>query len=152
MKYQCVNIFLTPVSHCAQVVLDQTDRDKNVKQLLEVMNDVYSFVNEAELVKERVESQKRIVALMVEQTIQCAYFIRDYSADIHFGTTFPYFCKEINSNWSQENVCGTTRCQTLTARSRNSKTISERSKGHLTTEPRLSPKLRPFKPWTLSST
>ena len=53
------------------------------------MDNVYSFVNDAELVKERVESQKPIVALMVEQTIQCAYFIRDYSADIHFGTSLP---------------------------------------------------------------
>ena len=88
MKYRHVNIVLTPIPHCAQVVLDQTDRDKNVKQLLEVMNDVYSFVNDAELVKERVGSQKQIVVLMVEQTIQCAYFIRDYSADIHFGTSF----------------------------------------------------------------
>ena len=95
MKCRHVNIFLTPVPHLAQVILDQTDRDKNVKQLLEVMNDVYSFVNEAELVKERVESQKRIVALMVEQTIQCAYFIRDYSADIHFGTSFlPVFVRK----------------------------------------------------------
>ena len=53
------------------------------------MDNVYSFVNDAELVKERVESQKPIITLMVEQTIQCAYFIRDYSADIHFGTSFP---------------------------------------------------------------
>jgi hypothetical protein len=47
------------------------------------MDDVYSFVKEAEPVK-KIESHGRIVALMAQQTTECAYFIRDYAKNKSF--------------------------------------------------------------------
>jgi hypothetical protein len=66
-----------------KVVLAQKERDAAIDHLVEVMNDVYDFVHEAEPLK-KIESQKQIVALITQQTTQCAYFIRDYSTNKNF--------------------------------------------------------------------
>jgi hypothetical protein len=47
------------------------------------MNDIYAFVHEAEFLK-RIESQKQILALMAQQTTECAYLIRDYAKNKNF--------------------------------------------------------------------
>jgi len=54
------------------------DRDDCIIHLIEVMDDVYSFVKDAEAIR-KMESQSRTVALIAQQTIECAYFIRDYA-------------------------------------------------------------------------
>lgn len=50
------------------------------------MSDVYSFVHEADPLK-NIESQKQILALMAQQTTECAYFIRDYAKNKNFCTS-----------------------------------------------------------------
>ena len=67
----------------SQTILAQVDRDDCIIYLLEVMDDVYSFVKEAEPAK-RIGSQGRIVAVMAQQTTECAYFIRDYAMNKSF--------------------------------------------------------------------
>jgi hypothetical protein len=62
----------------SQSILAQIDRDNRINQLVEVIDDVYSFVKDANLVKE-IESQQKILAVMAQQTTECAYFIRDYA-------------------------------------------------------------------------
>jgi len=52
------------------------------------MNDVYAFTLEAEPVK-KVESHKPILAAMAKQTVECAYFIREYATDQNFGMSLP---------------------------------------------------------------
>ena len=47
------------------------------------MDDVYSFIDEAEPVK-KIESHSRIVMLMTQQATECAYFIRDYTMNKSF--------------------------------------------------------------------
>jgi hypothetical protein len=61
-----------------QSILTQIDRDNRIHQLVEVIDDVYSFVKDADIVK-KIESQEKIFAAMVQQTTECAYFIRDYA-------------------------------------------------------------------------
>jgi hypothetical protein len=69
--------------HIIKVVLAQKARDEALDHLVEVMNDAYSFVNEAAALKE-IESHKQIIAVLTQQTIDCAYFIRDYAINKSF--------------------------------------------------------------------
>ena len=68
--------------HCdlnlSQTILSQVDRDSRIIGLVETMDDVFSFVKEAEPIK-KIESQGRVIELMVHQTTECAYFIREYA-------------------------------------------------------------------------
>ncbi|KIM88434.1 hypothetical protein PILCRDRAFT_3429 [Piloderma croceum F 1598] len=66
------------ISATHQIVLVQKERDKAIDHLVAVMNDVYSFVQEAEPLK-NITSHRQIVADISQQTIECAYFIHDYS-------------------------------------------------------------------------
>jgi hypothetical protein len=67
----------------SQTILAQVDRDSCIIRLVEIMDDVYSFVKEAEPMK-KIESHGRIIALMAQQTTECAYFIRDYAMNKSF--------------------------------------------------------------------
>jgi hypothetical protein len=67
----------------SQTIVAQADRDDCVVHLLEVIDDIYSFVHEAEPVR-KIESHGRIVTLMAQQTTECAYFIRDYAMEKSF--------------------------------------------------------------------
>jgi hypothetical protein len=59
------------------------DRDNSIVRLVKTMDDIYSFVEEAEPMK-KIESLGRIIELIAQQTTQCAYFIRDYATDNDF--------------------------------------------------------------------
>ena len=67
-----------------KAILAQKERDDNIGRLLETMSDVYTFVLEADPVK-KVESHKRILAAMTQQTVECAYFIREYATNKSFS-------------------------------------------------------------------
>jgi hypothetical protein len=67
----------------SQTILAQVDRDNGIVHLAEIMDDILSFVKEAEPVK-KIESHGRIIALMAQQTTECAYFIRDYATNKSF--------------------------------------------------------------------
>jgi hypothetical protein len=66
-----------------KVVLAQKARDETIDHLVETMNDAYSFVNDAAALKE-IESHKQIIVALTQQTIDCAYFIRDYAINKSF--------------------------------------------------------------------
>lgn len=61
-----------------KIIKAQRNRDIAVAQLVRVMDDVYRLAQEADSLKGAVESQKSILDTMDKQTIECAYFIRDY--------------------------------------------------------------------------
>jgi hypothetical protein len=67
-----------------QIILNQKERDNNLGHLLEVMADAYAFVKEAQPVK-KIESQNRIIMVMVRQTTECSYFIREYATTVSFS-------------------------------------------------------------------
>jgi hypothetical protein len=72
-----------------KVVLAQIARDDSVNHLVETIADAYSFVREAEPLKE-FKSQKRILVQMAQQTMECGYFIRDYAKNKNFGIFFRF--------------------------------------------------------------
>jgi hypothetical protein len=74
-----------------QIVLNQKERDENLGHLLEMMADAYAFVLEADPVK-KIESHKHIVAMIVQQTTECSYFIREYAMTQSFSTS-PSVCE-----------------------------------------------------------
>ena len=76
-------IVIPPDLMLSQTIVSQMDRDDCIVHLLEVIDDVYFFVHEAEPVK-KIESHGRIIMLMAQQTTECAYFIRDYAMDKSF--------------------------------------------------------------------
>lgn len=67
-----------------KITLDQHNREGSIARLVDIMNDVYLFVVEAEQVGS-IPSQKRLVLAMAQQTIDCAYFIQDYATVKNFG-------------------------------------------------------------------
>lgn len=60
------------------------------------MDNTYSFVQEAQPMK-KIESHGRIVALMAQQTTECAYFIRDYTLNKDFCRSPSIFHDEVSS-------------------------------------------------------
>ena len=62
----------------SQTILAQVDRDRCINRLVDIMNDVFSFVNEAKPTK-KIESHSLIIERMSQQVTECAYFIRDYA-------------------------------------------------------------------------
>ena len=69
-----------------QNILAQMDRDDSIVRLVETMDNIYSFVEEAEPMK-KIESFCRVVELIAQQTTECAYFIRDYAMGKDFCTS-----------------------------------------------------------------
>src|ERR1700761_7320132 len=62
----------------------QKDLDQRIIKLIQTLDDIYAFVQEAEPTR-RIESQKDILKLIVLQTTECAYFIRHYASSKGFG-------------------------------------------------------------------
>ena len=60
-----------------QTILAKVDRDRSIDRLIDIMNDVCSFVREAKPTK-IIESHGPIIECMSRQVAECAYFIRDY--------------------------------------------------------------------------
>ena len=60
--------------------LAQVDPDKGIVDFVKIMDDVFSFVKEAEPVK-KIGSHIRINE---QQTTECAYFIRDHATNEDF--------------------------------------------------------------------
>ena len=64
------------------MIIDQTTRDDSVRSLLSKMNEVYTFLTEEEL--RDIESMKTVVERICYQTLECSYFIREYSQNKKF--------------------------------------------------------------------
>lgn len=71
------------IGHPIQVVIAQKERDDSIAHLVSVMNAAYEFVQEAVPLKQ-IESQAKIINCLIQQTIECAYFIRDYTKNKDF--------------------------------------------------------------------
>jgi hypothetical protein len=69
---------------CCQPFIAQKSHDENIGRLVDVMNDTLGFIHEAESFK-KIESHKQIIMNIMQQTMECGYFIRDYSKTKDFG-------------------------------------------------------------------
>jgi hypothetical protein len=60
------------------------ERDEQIIELVGVMNDAYAFMDEAEPLQ-HVGLHRILLERLVQQTIECGYFISSYSKDLQFG-------------------------------------------------------------------
>lgn len=80
------------------------DHDDGIRELGSVLHRVYTFVGQAEAISniinsqktdkgdtDIVESQLRLLKLILNQTSQCAHFIISYTKDANFCVWFPGF-------------------------------------------------------------
>lgn len=63
-----------------QVVLAQVQRDINIIHLAECMDDLYAFMEEAEPLR-KIESHRKVMVRIAQQTTECGYFISAYYSD-----------------------------------------------------------------------
>ena len=67
------------------MIIGQANRDGNVGSLLIKMNEVYTFLTQADL--RDIKSMKTVVACICKQTLECSYFIQKYAQDTKFRTS-----------------------------------------------------------------
>ncbi|KAI0311587.1 hypothetical protein OF83DRAFT_1251440, partial [Amylostereum chailletii] len=76
------------LSFIPRTLLAQVERDKNVTDLLNIIDGAYDFVKQAMFLEGRKEAlvirQKTALAEIWKQTTDCAYFILDYVKDTDF--------------------------------------------------------------------
>ena len=114
----------------SQTILTQVDRDSRIIGLVEIIDDVYSFVKEAEPIK-KIESHGRIIALMAQQTTECAYFIRDYAMNKSFCRSASTFHLKVSHRcvrYKGNEPSNILSCRMLTAPSSNTRTGSKNSR------------------------
>ncbi|GJJ09790.1 hypothetical protein Clacol_004014 [Clathrus columnatus] len=82
-----VNISFTTAVACAhipsQVVTYTQDVDQNMLELFETLDATYKFIEDTKEI-ENYPSYKRILSTLAKQTVDCAYFIRDYAKNANF--------------------------------------------------------------------
>lgn len=77
------------------MIIAQTTRDDAVRSLLSKMDEVYTFLMKEEL--RDIESMKTVVERICYQTLECSYFIREYSQNKGFRMLSWYFGTDVNS-------------------------------------------------------
>jgi hypothetical protein len=66
-----------------QVLVNQHNRDDRVIRLAGTMKDVFSFVEDADVLK-AVEAHKEPIKLLIQQVTECGYFIAEYAKQNNF--------------------------------------------------------------------
>jgi hypothetical protein len=61
-------------------VEEQKERDKRILKLLDAMNDAYDFADLTKSIEDIGRSRKETIKKMLQQTYDCAWFIRDYTS------------------------------------------------------------------------
>jgi hypothetical protein len=61
------------------LVKDQLDRDQKVIDLMTSMENVYSFVDEIQSLRDKNNTLDKIIKLILQQTFECAIFIQEYT-------------------------------------------------------------------------
>jgi hypothetical protein len=64
------------------MIIDQVNRDDSIKSLFLKMDEVYTFLTGEEL--RRIKFMKAVVECITRQTLECSYFIREYSKNEKF--------------------------------------------------------------------
>ena len=64
------------------MIIDQATRDESIRSLLSKMQGVYTLLTQAEL--RDIEFMKTVVGRICLQTLECSYFIREYSQNKAF--------------------------------------------------------------------
>jgi hypothetical protein len=72
-----------------QTLLQQVQRDNNVRTLLEAIRDAFEFAKEADVLKniQPASTQARILDEMLQHVPEIAEFIESYAKDVQVGTS-----------------------------------------------------------------
>ncbi|KAG1792328.1 uncharacterized protein HD556DRAFT_1380511 [Suillus plorans] len=70
------------LSVVSKTITLQATRDDSISQLLSKMDEVYIFLTENDLAA--LTSMKSVVVRICQQTLECSYFLRDYSKSKNF--------------------------------------------------------------------
>lgn len=62
-----------------QILKGQIDRDRRIFDLVETMEDVYSFVDVVKSLPKKLEILEDVIVKILKQTVECAIFIREYT-------------------------------------------------------------------------
>jgi hypothetical protein len=60
-------------------VKNQLDRDLKVIDLMASMENVYSFVDELQSLRDKNKTLDKVIKLILQQTFECAIFIQEYA-------------------------------------------------------------------------
>ncbi|KAJ7627329.1 hypothetical protein FB45DRAFT_1060062 [Roridomyces roridus] len=71
-----------------QVVKRQADADEKLLKLVDTMVDVYSIVQDTDFLGDKLKSFEKTAVSIAKQTVECAYFIQEYTACGFGGRTF----------------------------------------------------------------
>ncbi|KAG1894942.1 uncharacterized protein F5891DRAFT_1281362 [Suillus fuscotomentosus] len=71
------------LSAASKIIVAQAERDKCIYSLLKKLAEVYRFMTQDDSLS-KIESMRGIVGKIVQQTLECARFIRDYSETKNF--------------------------------------------------------------------
>ena len=66
-----------------QAIVDQVNRDDSIHALFSKMDEVYTFLTNAEL--DDIGSVKTIIERITRQTVECSYFIQAYCGNQRFS-------------------------------------------------------------------
>ncbi|KAF7970764.1 hypothetical protein HWV62_23104 [Athelia sp. TMB] len=80
---QKIELFVDVTAKLADVIVAQRDRDDALCNLMETIEDIHSFMTEANSLKV-VTSQRKILEDMGRLTVESAYLIRDFTVDKSF--------------------------------------------------------------------
>ncbi|KAG2104349.1 uncharacterized protein F5147DRAFT_807845 [Suillus discolor] len=83
------------LSAASKIIIAQAERDKSICSLLEKLAEVYRFMTLDENLG-KIESMRGIVGKIVQQTHECARFIRDYSETKSFCASPSYRTSYMN--------------------------------------------------------
>ncbi|KAG1742617.1 uncharacterized protein EDB91DRAFT_1346397 [Suillus paluster] len=92
-----VNLTWQIVSSLYTVVRGQLDTDKRIADLVNMMEDVYTFVDDVKNFPSRLSSLEETVKKILSQTIECMLFIQEYSGR--------GFCGHVlNKQWTDDQI------------------------------------------------
>ncbi|KAG2357448.1 hypothetical protein BDR07DRAFT_1612520 [Suillus spraguei] len=100
------------VSSLYTIAKDQLDRDKRIGDLTDMMEDVYTFVDDVKSFPSRLASQEETIKKIMFQTIECMLFIQEYSGHGFCGRAF-------NRQWADEQITRFTQTFTMLKTSLN---------------------------------
>ena len=69
-----------------QVTKNQVLRDMGVKQLIDEMDESCKMAKEVAPLKERAKHVDKIITRILQQVVQCTYFVKEYCSEQSFGT------------------------------------------------------------------
>jgi hypothetical protein len=76
-------------SYLPQTLLQQFQRDDNVRTLLQAIRDGFEFAKEADVLRniQPASTQAKILDEMLQCVSECAEFIQSYANDVQVGTS-----------------------------------------------------------------